>query len=107
MQVYRQPRSAEVCCQQADAEREKARQCQVEVERTRAQSGPGGLIGLLSQGLLDRGGVPSKKILDEEFTRGRAHALKVEAELTKEEARGRFTLQLWDASGTRTVTLGG
>jgi hypothetical protein len=31
----------------------------------------------------------------------------VEAELTQEEARGRFTLQLWDASGTRTVSLGG
>jgi hypothetical protein len=31
----------------------------------------------------------------------------VEAELPQVEARGRFTLKLWDASGTRTVTLGG
>jgi uncharacterized protein (TIGR02268 family) len=177
VQVYRQPRSAEVCCQQADAEREKARQCQVELERTRADSGPGGLIGLRSQGLLDRGGVPFKEIRDKELTLGQSNALKVwdvttlrtaapgqkpeeararvavllklrspevrdwkvegaqlasqgrvwrtvtvwqsapsapgwwdvmvEAELTEKEPRGRFTLKLWDASGTRTVTLGG
>jgi uncharacterized protein (TIGR02268 family) len=180
VQVYRQPRSAEVCCQQADAEREKARQCQVELERTRAECagpGPGGLICLRSQGLLDRGGVPFKKIKDHELTRDKANAFKatdvttlrtaapaqkpkearagvavllrldspeardwkvegaqlasqgrvwrtvtvwqsapldpgswdvmVEAELTAEEARGRFTLKLWDASASRTVTLGG
>lgn len=180
VQVYRQPRSAEVCCQQADAEREKTRQCQVALERTRAECtgpGPRGLIGLRSEGLLDTGGVPSKRIEDKELTRDRSNALKVkdvttlrsaaprqkpeearvrvavlltlgspdardwkvegaqlashgrvwrnvtvwqsaplapgwwevmvEAELTKEEARGRFTLKLWDASGNRTVTLGG
>jgi uncharacterized protein (TIGR02268 family) len=179
VQVYREPRSAEVCCQQADAEREKARHCLVELERTRADSGPGGLIGLRSQGLLDSGGVPFKRIEDHELTRDKANALKaedvttlrtaapeqkpkeararvavlltlrspeardwkvegaqlasqgrvwrtvtvwqsaslklkpgvwevmVEAELTQEEARGRFTLKLWEASGTRTVTLGG
>ena len=180
VQVYRQPRSAEVCCQQADAERERAQRCQVELERTRAECtglGPGGLIGLRSAGLLDRGGVPFKRIQDDELTRDKANALKardvttlrtvapgqkpkeararvavllkldspeardwkvegaqlasrsrvwrtvtawqsapvapgiwevmVEAELTQEEARGRFTLKLWDASASRTVTLGG
>ena len=31
----------------------------------------------------------------------------VEAELTEEQARGRFTLKLWDAGGTRTFSVGG
>jgi uncharacterized protein (TIGR02268 family) len=33
--------------------------------------------------------------------------LLVEAEATEEEARGTFTLKLWDAEGSRTVTLSG
>ena len=180
VQVYRQPRSAEVCCAQADAEREKARRCQVELERTRAEvsaQGAAGLIGLRSQGLLDKEGVRTKKLKVQRLTRAAANALAVaeatalgsaapkrpgeeprvrvavllrlegqgagdwkaegaqlasrggmrrtvtvwqsptnepgltevmvEMELTQEEARGRFTLKLWDASGTRTVTLGG
>ena len=180
VQVYRQPRSAEVCCAQADAEREKALRCQVELERTRAEAsarGPVGLIGLRSQGLLDKEGVRTQKLDVETFTRAPANVLAlgdatafrsaapkrpgeqsrvrvavlltlkgpgaedwkaegaqlasrggavrpvtvwqsptnepgftevmVETELTREEARGRFTLKLWDASGTRTVTLGG
>ncbi len=180
VQVYRQPRSAEVCCAQADVEREKALRCQVELERTRAEAsarGPAGLIGLRSQGLLDKEGVRTQKLNNDTLTRSptnvfelvRATALRsaappgqgeeprvrvavlllfkapgagnwkaegaqlasrggvgrtvtvwqsptnkpgftevmVETELTQEEARGRFTLKLWDASGTRTVTLGG
>lgn len=31
----------------------------------------------------------------------------VEAEATAEEARGTFTLKVWEAGGTRTVTIGG
>ncbi|WP_309893081.1 DUF2381 family protein [Archangium sp.] len=181
VQVYRQPRSAEVCCAQADAEREKALRCQVELERTRAEAaarGPAGLIGLRSQGFLDtKEGVRTQLLNDKTLTRAPTNALKpatatvfrstapprqegerhvrvavlltlegpgagdwkaegaqlasrggavrtvtvwqspanepgftevmVETELTQEEARGRFTLKLWDASGTRTVTLGG
>ena len=180
VQVYRQPRSAEVCCAQADAEREKALRCQVELERTRAEAsarGPAGLIGLRSQGLLDKEGVRTQWLDVQTLTRAPANALRpwnatafrsaapkqqgeaqrvrvavllrfkgpgagnwkaegaqlaarggagrnvtvwqsptnepgftevmVETELTEEEARGRFTLKLWDASGTRTVTLGG
>jgi len=181
VQVYRQPRSAEVCCAQADAEREKAQRCQVELERTRAEAstrGPAGLIGLRSQGLLDtEEGVRTKWLEVETLSRAPANALElaqatafrsvapprqegerrvrvavllrlegpgagdwkvagaqlasrggagrhvtvwqssanepgvtevmVETELTEEEARGHFTLKLWDASGTRTVTLGG
>jgi uncharacterized protein (TIGR02268 family) len=179
--VYRQPRSAEVCCEQADVEREKARRCLVELERTRAEAsarGPAGLIGLRSQGLLDREeGVRTQPLQNNTLTLAPANALEpvqatafrsaapprqegeprvrvavlltlggpgagdwkaegaqlasrggvgrtvtvwqspanepgftevmVETELTQEEARGRFTLKLWDASGTRTVTLGG
>jgi uncharacterized protein (TIGR02268 family) len=181
VQVYRQPRSAEVCCEQANAERERAQRCQVELERTRAEAsarGPAGLIGLRSDGLLDNEGVRKKRLHDNTLTRAPANALElveatafrsaapkqqdgerrvrvavlltlrspgagdwkaegaqlasrgggvgryvtvwqsptskpgfrevmVETELTQEEARGRFTLKLWDASGTRTVTLGG
>ncbi len=181
VQVYRQPRSAEVCCAQADAEREKAQRCLVELERTRAEAsarGAAGLIGLRSQGLLDtKEGVRTQALANKTLTRSPANALEVaeatafrsaapkrpgeeprvrvavllrfegpgagdwrvegaqlasrggvgrpvtvwqsptnkrgvtevmvETEVTKEEARGRFTLKLWDASGTRTVTLGG
>jgi len=181
VQVYRQPRSAEVCCAQADAEREKALRCQVELERTRAEAsalGPAGLIGLRSQGLLDtKEGVRTQRLNNDTLThsptnvfelaratafrsaapkrQGEAQRVRVavllrfkgpgtgdwkvegaqlasrggagrpvtvsqspanergftevmvETELTQEEARGRFTLKLWDASGTRTVTLGG
>ncbi|WP_309894459.1 DUF2381 family protein [Archangium sp.] len=181
VQVYRQPRSAEVCCAQADAEREKALRCQVELERTRAEAstrGPAGLIGLRSQGLLDtEEGVRTQWLDIHTLSRAPVNALRpswatafrsaapprqegagrvrvavllrlegpdaqawkaegaqlasrggagrhvtvwqssanepgvtevmVETELTKEEARDRFTLKLWDASGTRTVTLGG
>jgi uncharacterized protein (TIGR02268 family) len=180
VQVYRQPRSAEMCCEQADVEREKAQRCQVELERTRAEAsarGPAGLIGLRSQGLLGEGGVRPQDLDIHTLTRAPTNALElatatifrsaapprqegerrvrmavlltlgglgagdweaagaqlasrggvgrhvtvwqspandpgflevmVETELTPEEARGRFTLKLWDASGTRTVTLGG
>jgi uncharacterized protein (TIGR02268 family) len=181
VQVYRQPRSAQVCCEQADAEREKARRCQVELERTRAEAsarGPAGLIALRSEGLLDtKEGVRTQDLNPDTLTEAPANALAlveatafrsaapkrpgeeprvrvavllrlgglgagdwkaegaqlasqggagrtvtvwqsptskpgftevmVETELTQEEARGRFTLKLWDASGTRTVTLGG
>jgi uncharacterized protein (TIGR02268 family) len=180
VQVYRQPRSAEVCCEQADAAREKARRCLLELERTRAEAtgpGPAGLIGLRSDGLLDPAGVRTKALDVATLTQAPANALvpwkatafrstapgqppeerrarvavllklrgpgaqdwkaegaqlasrggmgrnvtvwqspaskpgfrevMVETELTEAEARGRFTLKLWDASGTRTVTLGG
>jgi len=180
VQVYRKPRSAEVCCAQADAEREKALRCQVELERARAEAsarGPAGLIGLRSQGLLDKEGVRTEWLNIHTLTRAPANVLElgdatafrsaapkrpgeeprvrvavlltlkgpgaedwkaegaqlasrggvgrpvtvwqsptnkrgftevmVETELPQEEARGRFTLKLWDASGTRTVTLGG
>jgi uncharacterized protein (TIGR02268 family) len=181
VQVYRQPRSAEVCCEQADAERERAQRCQVELERTRAEAnarGPAGLIGLRSDGLLDKKGVRTQTLDSRTLTRAAANALElveatafrsaapsqqgeaprvrvavllrlegpgagdwkaegaqlasrgggvgrhvtvwqsptsepgyrevmVETELTQEEARSRFTLKLWDASGIRTVTLGG
>ena len=180
VQVYRQPRSAEVCCAQADAEREKAQRCLVELERTRTEASArgAGLIGLRSQGLLDtEEGVRTQALANKTLTRSPANALAlvdatafrsavpkrpgeaqrvrvavllrlegpgagdwkvegaqlasrggagrpvtvsqsptsepgftevmVETELTQEEARGRFTLKLWDASGTRTVTLGG
>ena len=181
VQVYRQPRSAEVCCAQADAEREKAQRCLVELERTRTEAsarGAAGLIGLRSQGLLDtEEGVRTQRLKNKTLTRTAANVLElaratafrsaapkrqgeaqrvrvavllrfkgpgtgdwkvegaqlasrggagrpvtvsqspanergftevmVETELTQEEARGRFTLKLWDASGTRTVTLGG
>jgi len=180
VQVYRQPRSAEVCCAQADVEREKAQRCLVELERTRAEAsarGPAGLIGLRSQGLLGWDGMPKKVLDNATLTRAPANALElakatafrsaapprqegegrvrvavllrfegpgagdwkaegaqlasrggvgrhvtvwqspanepgftevmVETELTQEEARGHFTLKLWDASGSRTVTLGG
>jgi uncharacterized protein (TIGR02268 family) len=181
VQVYRQPRSAEVCCEQADAERDKAQRCQLELERTRVEAtapGPGGLIGLRSDGLLDGAGVRTKKLdiptltrapvnvlglvtatafrsaapppQHEEVRRARVAVLltlggpgaqdwkaegaqlasqggmgrnvtvwqspasdpgfpevMVETEMPEEEARGRFTLKLWDASGTRTVPLGG
>lgn len=39
--------------------------------------------------------------------RATAHALVVEAELTEGEARGTYTLQLWDTNGRRLVELGG
>ena len=180
VQVYRQPRSAEVCCAQADAEREKAQRCLVELERTRTEAsarGAAGLIGLRSQGLLDKEGVRTQWLKNKTLTRAAANALEVaeatafrsaapkgpgeeprvrvavlltlkgpgagdwkvegaqlasrggagrpvtvsqsptndpgvtevmvETELTQEQARGRFTLKLWEASGTRTVTLGG
>ena len=179
VQVYRQPRSAEVCCAQAEAEREKAQRCQVELERTRAEASARGtgLIGLRSQGLLDKEGVRTQDLANKTLTRSPTNVLQlwkatafrssapkrpgeerrvrvavllrfegpgagdwkvegaqlasrggvgrhvtvsqsptsepgvtevmVETELTQEEARGRFTLKLWDASGTRTVTLGG
>ncbi len=181
VQVYRQPRSAQACCEQADAEREKAQRCQVELERTRAEASarrPAGLISLRSEGLLDtEEGVRTQDLKNKTLTRAPTNALApveatafrsaaqprqkgeprvrvavllrlegpgagdwkvegaqlassggggrqvtvwqspanepgylevmVETELTPEEARGRFTLKLWDASGTRTVTLGG
>ncbi|HZH76227.1 MAG TPA: DUF2381 family protein [Archangium sp.] len=180
VQVYRQPRSAEVCCAQADAEREKAQRCLVELERTRTEASArgAGLIGLRSQGLLDtEEGVRTQDLANKTLTRSPTNVLEleratafrsavpkrpgeerrvrvavllrfegpgagdwkvegaqlasrggagrpvtvsqsptsepgvtevmVETELTQEEARGRFTLKLWDASGTRTVTLGG
>ena len=181
VQVYRQPRSAESCCQEAEAEREKRQQCEVTLARTQAEcTGKGGLIGLAAEGLLeDDKGVralrPDPRTLTEDPTnalrlrgtrtfrarvstpegeekRARvAVRLKldnpgtqawtaegarlatqggvrsevrvwqpvplrpgekrgvvwVEAELTEEEARGRFTLTLWDAGGTRTFSVGG
>jgi uncharacterized protein (TIGR02268 family) len=181
VQVYRQPRSAQVCCEQADVEREKVQRCQVELERTRAEAsarGPAGLIALRTEGLLDtKEGVRPQELYPNKLTRAPTNALEVaeatafrsaapkrpgeeprvrvavllklrglgagdwktegaqlasqggagrtvtvwqsptskpgftevmvETELTQEEARGGFTLKLWDASGTRTVTLGG
>jgi uncharacterized protein (TIGR02268 family) len=183
VQVYRQPRSAETCCQEAREERHQRQQCEVSLARTRAEcSGKGGLIGLAAEGLLMRAageepeGVRAHQIL-EKLTRARDNALKVkdavtlrtaaaspegeeervrvavqlklesldaqdwkaegaqltapggvrpnvtlwqssplkpgtwevmvEAEMTKEQARGRFTLKLWDASGARTLSVGG
>jgi uncharacterized protein (TIGR02268 family) len=181
VQVYRQSRSAESCCQEAEAEREKRQQCQVALARTRAEcTGKGGLLGLAADGLLDedegvRARSPDIRTLTEEpasalrlrdtttfrarvqtpageekrvrvavqlkllnpdtrdwtaeggqvVTRGGVRSevgvwqpaplrpgeergvVWVEAELTEEEARGRFTLKLWDAGGTRTFSVEG
>ncbi|MGZ3458914.1 MAG: DUF2381 family protein [Archangium sp.] len=179
VQVYRRPRSAEACCQQAEAEREKAQQCQVELARTRAESngpGPRGLTGLRADGLMNDEGVRAQRITGR-LTLSPASALvpqqaitlrtaaasqnenekrvrvavwltlespgaqdwkaegaqlaarggmrpkvtvwqsapitpgvwevMVEAELPKKEARGLFTLKLWDASGTQTFSASG
>lgn len=184
VQVYRKPRSAEACCQDAEAERQKLQQCQVELARTQASchaSGPRGLIGLRAEGLMGRPdeeleGVHVQSII-KKLTLARDNALKlrdavtlrtparspegaekrvrvavllklwspdakdwkgegaqltapggvrpnvtlwqspplkpgrwevmVEAELPEEQARGRFTLKLWDASGARTFSAGG
>ncbi|WP_309895847.1 DUF2381 family protein [Archangium sp.] len=80
VQVYRQPRSAEVCCAQADVEREKARRCLVELERTRAEAsarGAAGLIGLRSQGLLDKGGVRTRELDFHTLTRAPTNDLEL------------------------------
>ncbi len=181
VQVHRQPRSAESCCQEAEAEREKRQQCEVALARTQAEcTGKGGLLGLAAEGLLEddegvRAQRPDPRTLTEDptsalrrrdtrtfrtrvptpegkqkrarvavrltldnpgtrdwtteggqlATRGGVRSevrvwqpapllpgekrgvVWVEAELTEEEARGRFTLELWDAGGTRTFSVGG
>ncbi len=181
VQVYRQPRSAESCCQEAEAEREKRQQCEVALARTQAEcTGKGGLLGLAAEGLLEddegvRARSPDPRTLTEDPTsalrlratstfrarvpdlEGEAKRVRVavrltldnpgtrdwttgggqlatrggvrsevrvwqpaplrpgekqgvvwvEAELTEEQARGRFTLKLWDAGGARTFSVGG
>jgi uncharacterized protein (TIGR02268 family) len=53
VQVYRQPRSAEACSQEAREERQQRQQCEVSLARTRAEcGGKGGLIGLAAEGVL-------------------------------------------------------
>lgn len=184
VQVYRQPRSAEACCQEAEEERHKRQQCQVELGRIQAScqaAGPRGLIGLRAEGLMraageEPEGVRVQNIL-KTLTRARDNALElrdavalrtaapspegdekrvrvavlltlespdaqdwkaegaqltapggvrpnvtlwqssaiepgkwevmVETELTEQQARGRFTLKLWDAGGVRTFSVGG
>lgn len=181
VQVYRQPRSAEDCCQEAHEERHKRQQCEVSLARTQAEcSGKGGLIGLAADGLLGDAGVRVQEIEYPKLTLAPDNALGlrealgfrtavsgpegaarrvrvavrltldnlgaqewtaegaqltarggvrpevriwqpapirpgqpqpgevwVEAELPEEEARGRFTLKLWDASGARTFGVDG
>jgi uncharacterized protein (TIGR02268 family) len=180
VQVYRRPRSAEACCQEAEAQREKARQCQEELARTRAETpgpGQGGLIALRAGGLMDMNGVRGQGLDLSQLTLDPRRALElrdavsfqtavrgadgegkrvrvavlmklvsldgqdwkaagaqlaarggvrpnvtvwqsaprapgwwevmVEAEVPEEEARGRFTLKLWDASGNRTFSVSG
>ncbi|HEX5753388.1 MAG TPA: DUF2381 family protein [Archangium sp.] len=184
VQVYRQPRSAEACCQEAEAERRKRQLCQEELARTQAgclAAGPRGLTGLRADGMMggpDEApeGVHAQSII-RKLTLARDNALElsdavalrtaapsseagdkrvrvavqltlespdardwraegaqltapggvrpnvtlwqspplkpgrwevmVEAELTEEQARGRFTLKPWDESGARTFSVGG
>jgi uncharacterized protein (TIGR02268 family) len=181
VQVYRQPRSAEACCQEAREERHQRQQCEVSLARTRAEcGGKGGLIGLAAEGLLGDAGVHAQKLDPRTLTpapdtalglraahgfrtavaspEGEAKRVRVamrlkldnpgtqhwtaagaqltarggvrpevrvwqpaplrpgqpqpgvvwvEAELLEEEARGRFTLKLWDATGTRIFSIEG
>jgi len=63
VQVYRQPRSAEACCQEAREERHQRQQCEASLARTRAEcSGKGGLIGLAADGLLGDAGVQAQEL---------------------------------------------
>ena len=56
VQVHRQPRSGESYQREARQERERAQQCETQLERTRAeQRGPGGLVGAMETGLVDQG----------------------------------------------------
>jgi uncharacterized protein (TIGR02268 family) len=58
VQVFRQARSANFYKQEARMERERAKRCDAELERTRAeQRSPGGLVGLLESGLMGGGKV--------------------------------------------------
>jgi uncharacterized protein (TIGR02268 family) len=181
VQVYRKPRSAEDCCQEAREERHKRQVCEVSLARTQAEcSGKGGLIGLAADVLLGEAGVRAQELEYPKLTLAPDNALKlrealsfrtavsgpegeakrvrvamrlelenpgaqewtvegaqltarggvrpevrlwqpapirpgqpqpgvvwVEAELPEEEARGRFTLKLWDARGARTFSIDG
>ncbi|MCY1082678.1 DUF2381 family protein [Archangium lansingense] len=78
VQVYRQPRSAEDCCQEAREERHKRQQCEVSLARSRAEcSGKGGLIGLAADGLLGDAGVRVQQLDLRTLTLAPDNALKL------------------------------
>ncbi|HYO53449.1 DUF2381 family protein [Archangium sp.] len=128
VQVYRQPRSAEACCQEAKAEWEKRQQCQVELARTRTECngpGPRGLIGLRADGLMgeEAEGVRAQHIL-EKLTRSPANPLTLRDAITlrtaapeqerKKRVRVAVLLQLenpgaqgWKVEGAQLAARGG
>jgi uncharacterized protein (TIGR02268 family) len=56
VQVYRRPRSGESYQREARQERERAEQCETQLERTRAeQQSPGGLVGAMETRLVGEG----------------------------------------------------
>ncbi|NOJ91602.1 DUF2381 family protein [Corallococcus coralloides] len=65
IEVWRQPRTAESYQQEAKEARAKTQQCQDENARLRAeQKGPGGIAGLLANGVIeDEVGVDAKRLL--------------------------------------------
>ncbi len=70
VEVYRQPRSAESCRQQAREADARAWRCETELARVRAkQERPDGLLGLREAGLLDEAGVAVRALFpNQDFT---------------------------------------
>jgi uncharacterized protein (TIGR02268 family) len=175
VEVHRQKRTVESCERELREKEAALQQCRAENERLRnEQSGPGGLIGLRSSGIMDSNGVTAQDIT-KRVTEAATNALAisrvyayrsetrvavevhlsvpedasawkpesatlvlqgrkggelkvstlwsleplppggpagrvrviVEAEATPNVTATAFTLKLWDASGARTVTIGG
>lgn len=173
VEVHREKRTVESCQRELREKEAALQQCRAENERLHNErSGPSGIIGLRSSGVMDGTGVSSRDIT-EGVTEGAMSALSmtrattyrsakrvavevlltvpkdapawrpenatltlqgrkgvelkvvtlwspesiapgalggsvsVEADATPDVAAGTFTLKLWDASGTRTVTISG
>ncbi len=95
VEVYRQPRAAESCREQAREAEDRAWRCEAELARVRAkQERPDGLLGLREAGLLDEAGVSARALLPKrDFTQPSDEVPQV-IHATVYRARSRLALEL-------------